>query len=209
MTNQTDVATAKGPTEAIAEPTDEELRVRWMTSRIGIQKRLDAIGDEIRETFDALAPARARAILADDDTEATAAVAGLIGRQRALEAEQAELLERFTVASAEENRLQQLVSQALVLAIAASFPVKAYEHLEAATAADAQILELVTGLRDALVKRYEIDEARRVLSAELERSHDEHIRIGFDFPTTFLPEHRPFDPRALPEDPRQRYVILI
>ena len=206
----TNAATAKGTTEAAAESTDEELRARYMTRRIEIQARIDAVGDEIRVAFDAIAAARARAILADDgDTEATEAVGSLLGRQRALEAEQAELLERFTVASAEENRLQRLVSQARVIEIAGSFPIKATELAEAAVAADAEILELVTGLRDAMAQRYEIDEARRVLGAELERSRDEHIRIGFDFPPTHLPEHRVFDPRALPADARPRYIVTI
>jgi len=211
MTNQTDVATAKGTTDAAAEPTDEELRERFMTRRIGIQARIDAIGDEIRETFDALATARTRAVIADDDdTEATAAVAGLIGKMRALEAERDELVARFAVASAEEQRLDRLVSQARVIEIAAAFPIRAAELVDAAVDADAEILELVTALRDALAARWEIDEARRVLGAELERSQDEHIRIGFEFPPTRLPEHRAFDPRSLfPEDLRQRYIVQI
>ena len=195
----------------IVEPTDEDMLARWQRHRVAIAARIDAIGDEIRSAVDAAAEARRTAMLADaSDSRAAEAVGQLIGRQRALEAERDELLERLAVAQKEERRLDLIVSQTRVDEYVASFAPRAFELIAAATTTDAAIVEAVASLRAATVRRWEIDETRRLLGVELEAARLEHTRQGFDVPPARLPEHPPFDARALiPAAAGDRYIVTV
>ena len=203
-------------TATLAEPTPEDTWRRWSQSRIRIQERIEAIGDELRQASDALDEARKAAILAEGDSEvveATEAVGQLVGRQRVLEAERDELLERFGVASAEEARLQRIVTEARLIEMWASFSTRAAELGEGAVATDAEIGEIVTSLRDALVRRWEIDEAARSLASEFESSREQHTRAGFDVPGGRLTLPRSFEPHTIPAlvqaDARYRYNLSV
>jgi hypothetical protein len=224
MTEKTDVAIAEEAPEeapgAIAESTDEATYHRWSQSRIRIQERIDAIGGELRQTSDALDETRKAAILAEGDSEgdsattvATEAVGQLVGRQRVLEAERDELLERFGVASAEEARLQRMVAEAQLIEVWTSFSARASELGEAAVATDAEIGEIASSLRDALVRRWEIDQAALSLASELEESREQHTRAGFDVPAGRLILPHSFDAHTIPAlvraDARLRYNLSI
>lgn len=217
-TAMTSQAAAETPTQADPEPAADQLLVetlhRWTQSRVGIEERLGAIAGELEQTSAALVEARKAAILggADSDSEA---IGQLVGRQRALEAERDELLERFEVAQVEEQKAQRAAGQAKVTRNAAKFDRKVGDLVDAAAASDAELDTLTRSLRDALVTRWQLDHTASELVLTAEQTRQQHVQAGYDVP----PGRRldvnaiHFDPRRIPalseQDARSRYEVTV